>query len=130
MVIVIFIGMIILGFLALGLDVGYLFHEKRMAQAAADAAVVAAAEESSAGNSANEQVVANAMARLNGFDPSASVNPAIVTLKTPTSGSYAGGATYIEADVSKPIPTFFPIRVSARLYKPEHLCPGCCPAED
>lgn len=107
MVIVVFIGMIILGFLALGLDVGYLFHEKRMAQAAADAAVVAAAEESSAGNSANEQVVANAMARLNGFDPSASVNPAIVTLKTPTSGSYAGGATYIEADVSKPIPTFF-----------------------
>ena len=44
MVIVIFIGLFVLGFLALGLDVGYLFHEKRMAQAAADAAAVAAAE--------------------------------------------------------------------------------------
>ena len=53
MVIVIFIGLFVLGFLALGLDVGYLFHEKRMAQAAADAAAVAAAEESNSGNSSN-----------------------------------------------------------------------------
>ena len=107
MVVSVFIALFLLGFLALGLDVGYLFHEKRMAQAAADAAAVAAAEESSSGNTANEQTVANAMARMNGFDPSASVNPATVTLKTPTSGNYSGASTYIEADVSKPIPTFF-----------------------
>jgi hypothetical protein len=107
MVISIFLGIFVLGFLALGLDVGYLFHEKRMAQAAADAAAVAAAEESSSGNTANEQTVANAMAKLNGFDPGASVNPATVTLKTPISGNYSGSSTYIEADVSKPIPTFF-----------------------
>jgi hypothetical protein len=107
MVITIFLGIFLLGFLAMGLDVGYLFHEKRMAQAAADAAAVAAAEESSAGNTANEQTVANAMARMNGFDPSASSNPATVTLKTPNTGNYSGTSTYIEADVSKPIPTFF-----------------------
>ena len=107
MVIVIFIGLFVLGFLALGLDVGYLFHEKRMAQAAADAAAVAAAEEANSGNSSNEQTVANAMAKMNGFDPNASLNPATVTLKAPTSGSYTGSSSYIEADVSKPIPTFF-----------------------
>jgi len=107
MIIAVFLGMFLLGFLALGIDVGYLFHEKRMAQAAADAAAVAASEEASAGNSANEQTVANAMAKMNGFDPGASINPATVTLKTPTTGNYVGGSTYIEADVSKPVPTFF-----------------------
>jgi Flp pilus assembly protein TadG len=107
MVIVIFIGLFVLGFLALGIDVGYLFHEKRMAQAAADAAAVAAAEEGNAGNTSNEQAVANAMARMNGFDPGASLNPATVTLKTPTTGNYSGSASFVEADVSKPIPTFF-----------------------
>ncbi len=107
MVVVVFIGLFILGFLALGIDVGYLFHEKRMAQAAADAAAVAAAEEANSGNTSNEQTVANAMAKINGFDPGASVNPATVMLMTPTTGSYAGASTYIEADVSKPVPTFF-----------------------
>jgi Flp pilus assembly protein TadG len=107
MVVVVFIGLFILGFLALGIDVGYLFHEKRMAQAAADAAAVAAAEEANSGNNSNEQTVANAMAKMNGFDPGASVNPATVTLTTPTAGNYAGSSSYIEADVSKPVPTFF-----------------------
>jgi len=107
MVVCIFIGMFVLGFLALGLDVGYLFHEKRMAQAAADAAAVAAAEESNSGNVSNEQTVANAMAKMNGFDPNAAVNPATVTLKAPTSGNFSGSSSYLEADVSKPIPTFF-----------------------
>src|ERR1700734_198795 len=80
MLIVVFIGMFLLGFMALGLDVGLLFHEKRMAQTAADAAAVAAAEEASSGNPSNEQTVANAMAKMNGFDPNASLNPATVTL--------------------------------------------------
>ncbi|WP_348264683.1 pilus assembly protein TadG-related protein [Telmatobacter sp. DSM 110680] len=107
MVICIFLGLFLMGFLALGLDVGYLFHERRMAQAAADAAAVAAAEEANSGNSSNEQTVANAMARINGFDPNATINPATVTLRTPTSGNYSASSSYIEADVSKPIPTFF-----------------------
>jgi hypothetical protein len=98
-------GIFLLGFLALGLDVGYVFHEKRIAQAAADAAAVAVAEEASAGNPGNEQTVANAMAKLNGFDPSASVNPATVTIKAPTVGNYAGAPSYLEVDVSKPVPT-------------------------
>jgi Flp pilus assembly protein TadG len=107
MLIVAFIGLFLLGFVAIGLDVGYLFHEKRMAQAAADSAAVAAAEELSSANTANEQTVANAMAAANGFDPNASINPATVTLSTPSSGSYSGSASYIQAVVSRPVPTFF-----------------------
>ena len=107
MLVVVFISIFLLGFLAVGLDVGYLFHEKRGAQAAADAAAVAAAEESSAGNTSNEQNVANAMAKLNGFDPAANTNPATVTLSAPTTGNYSGSASYIQVVVSKPVPTFF-----------------------
>ena len=107
MLISVFVGLILLGFVALGLDVGYLFHEKRMAQSAADAAAIAAAEEATAGNSLNEQNAANAMAKMNGFDPGATNNPAIVNLSTPTSGNYSGASTYIQVTVSKPISTFF-----------------------
>jgi Flp pilus assembly protein TadG len=107
MLVVVFISIFLLGFLAVGLDVGYLFHEKRMAQAAADAAAVAAAEESSAGNTSNEQNVANAMARLNGFDPAASTYPATVSLSAPNTGNYSGSASFIQVVVSKPVPTFF-----------------------
>ena len=102
-----FFGLLSLGFLALGIDVGFLIHAKRMAQGAADAAAVAAAEEMSAGNTANEQTVANAMAKLNGFDTTLATNPATVTLSTPTSGSYAGSSSYIQAVVTQPIQTIF-----------------------
>ena len=100
-------AILVLGFLgARHVDVGYLFHEKRMAQAAADAAAVAAAEEGNAGNTSNEQAVANAMARMNGFDPGASLNPATVTLKTPDgTGNYSGiGEFFVEADVLQAYP--------------------------
>jgi len=103
----VFLGIVSVAFLALAVDVGYLLHAKRMAQAAADAAAVAAAEEQMAGNTANEQTVANAMAKLNGFDPGATTNPATVTLSIPSGGSYAGSTSYIEADVSKPVSTIF-----------------------
>jgi hypothetical protein len=102
-----FMGLILIGFAALALDVEYLFHEKRLAQAAADAAAIAAAEESAAGDTSDEQAAANAMAKLNGFDTTLAKNPATVTLTTPTSGNYAGSASFIQVVVSKPIPTIF-----------------------
>ena len=61
MVIVIFIGLFVLGFLALGIDVGYLFHEKRMAAGCSRCRQPwQPPEEGNAGNTSNEQVVANA----------------------------------------------------------------------
>jgi Flp pilus assembly protein TadG len=101
------LSLLLLGFAALALDVGYLFREKRMAQAAADAAALAAAEELNAGATGNEQTVANTMAKLNGFDNSLSTNPASVYVSAPTSGNYAGSSSYVQVVVTKPIPTFF-----------------------
>jgi Flp pilus assembly protein TadG len=99
------------GFIAMGVDVEYLFRAKRMAQAAADAAAVAAAEEY--GSSTNEQNAANAMAKFNGFDTTLATNPAVVTI-TPEQYSNYDGTTaslvqnsYVTVKVSQPIRTFF-----------------------
>jgi len=99
-----FMGVLAVAFIAFALDVGSLFREKRMAQAAADAAAVAAAEEVSAGASSNEQAAANAIAKMNGFDTTLATNPATVTLTTVSSPSFGSA---IQATVSKPIPALF-----------------------
>lgn len=107
MIMALLLGTFLFGFVALAVDLGSLFQAKRMAQSAADAAAVAAAERY--GSSTGQQTAAEAIARLNGFDTQASVNPATVRLNSPpTSGSYASGSSsYVEAIVSKPVPTFF-----------------------
>jgi hypothetical protein len=102
----VFLSLLGLGFMALAVDTGYFFREKRMAQSAADAAAIAAAEEATSGNSGNMQAVANAMAKMNGFDPSAASNPATVQLNSPPKyGIYAGISGYSEVIVSRRIPT-------------------------
>jgi Flp pilus assembly protein TadG len=98
-------GLLAFGFMAFALDAGTLFHAKRMAQSAADAAAVAAAEEVGYGNASNEQAVANAMAKLNGFDTTLAKNPATVTLSTPTTGNYTG--SYVQATVTMPVHTLY-----------------------
>jgi len=104
----IFLALVALGFMALAIDVGYFFREKRIAQASADAAAIAAAEESSAGDTTNMQTVANAVSKMNGFDPGAATNPATVQINNPPLyGSYASTSGYVEVIVSKPIPTMF-----------------------
>jgi Flp pilus assembly protein TadG len=108
-----FMGIVMLGFLALAIDIGYMFHEKRMAQSAADAAAVAAAEEDSySGDSSNAQSAANAVATLNGFNTSAASNPATVKLTSLTTGSYPSTSTtkptaWVQAVVTEPVPTLF-----------------------
>jgi hypothetical protein len=94
------------GFIAFGIDVQNLFQAKRQAQAAADAAAIAAAEEYPYGTDA-ENATATAVAKLNGFDTGAAINPATVTLTTPTGGNYNGSASYVQVLVSKPVTTFF-----------------------
>ena len=101
-----FLGMLALGFMALAVDTGYFFHERRMAQSAADAAAIAAAEEASAGATGNMQAVANAISKMNGFDPSAASNPASVQINSPPKyGSFAGSSGYTEVIVTRQIPT-------------------------
>jgi Flp pilus assembly protein TadG len=119
-----FLSLLALGFMALAIDTGYFFREKRMAQTAADAAAIAAAEESTAGDSGNMQAAANAMAKMNGFDAGAAMNPATVQINSPPKyGSYSGSSGYTEVVVTRQIPTlllgaFIPsksaLKVSAR----------------
>jgi hypothetical protein len=99
-------GTFLFGFIALALDGGNLLHKRRMAQAAADAAAVAASEEVVLADTSNEQAAANALATLNGFNTSASTNPATATISTPTYGNYAASG-YVQVIVSQPISTFF-----------------------
>ena len=86
-----FMGLLLVGFLAIAMDMGYIFHARRMAQAAADAAAIAAAEEG--GTTANAQNAANVAAKMNGFDTTLATNPATVTLSTSSSGLYSSAAT-------------------------------------
>jgi Flp pilus assembly protein TadG len=110
-VIVLFAGIVLLGLLAMALDVGYLFHEKRMAQAAAASA---AAEEYTYNNSlgAASTNAAYAAAAANGFDHNAAVNPASVNVSISSSGNYSNTSTsapttWTVVQVSRPIQTFF-----------------------
>ena len=102
----VFLGLVAIGFVGLAMDVGYLQQQRRRAQSAADAAALAAAYEMTSGYTANEQLVANAVAKQNGFDSGAATNPATVTLSAPATGNFSGAA-YVQATVSKPVPLLF-----------------------
>ena len=89
-----FLGMLMLGFLAFAVDVGFMFQQRRQAQAAADAAAVAAAEEMTASSSntitsTSTVNAANAAATANGFNTSLATNPAVVSLSQSGSGIYS-----------------------------------------
>ncbi len=102
-------SILLFGFVALGIDVGFIFHEQRMAQAAADAAAVAAAEAINTGNGNYEQTAADTMAKLNWGELDVTTNH--VKLNSPPSvGNYSSGSNannYVEAIVSQPIRTTF-----------------------
>ncbi|MGD0729684.1 MAG: pilus assembly protein TadG-related protein [Terracidiphilus sp.] len=113
-----FLGLLMIGFLAFAVDVGFMFQQRREAQAAADAAAVAAAEEMTASssntiNSTTTQNAANAAATANGFNTGLATNPAVVTLSQSNTGIYSnsgGGSvpnSWVTASVSKPVSTFF-----------------------
>jgi Flp pilus assembly protein TadG len=113
--IVLFLGTLMCLLLALAVDVGNLFHQRRMAQAAADAAALAAVEEVASGNSLSSGAVinaANVAATANGFNTGAATNPAVVTLASLSSGNYPSTAAtppanWVQANVQMPVKTFF-----------------------
>lgn len=111
-VMTLFLGTFLFGFIAMGIDVEAMFHAKRQAQAAADAAAIAGAEE--APNTTNERTAAVAVAKMNGFDNSLANFPAYVGVGAPSSGIYSGNSGYVEVVVSKPVPTFFASIVTHR----------------
>jgi hypothetical protein len=99
--------LVLLGFVGLAVDVGYLQFEKRRLQAAADAAAQGAAFQLAAHATADAtRTEAKYDSAKNGFTDGA--NGVTVTINLPpTSGNYTSGGYAAEAIVSQAIPTFF-----------------------
>jgi Flp pilus assembly protein TadG len=95
---------VLLGFMALAVDVGMLWTERRHMQTAADAAAIAGAAALLAGDDV-DTAGQNASA-LNSF--SNGKNTTTVTINNPPlSGTYAGNSNYVEAIVAQPQTAYF-----------------------
>lgn len=97
-------SLVLVGFVALSIDTGFLMAERRQAQNAADAAALAAAK-SIQDSMTSGQVSAAAVeyATLN-----AGVNPANVTVEwPPRDGDYQGDDQYVQVEVRKDVDRFF-----------------------
>lgn len=94
---------VLLGFLALAVDVGLLFHSRRTIQTAADSGAIAGAEEINYGDVTRaSQTDAARNGVMNGFQG------AVVTVNNPpVNGPFAGKAGYVEVIASQPQPTYF-----------------------
>ena len=95
---------LLMGFLALAVDVGMLFRERRQMQIAADAAAAAAALDFKYNNVASSARTAGKSSALaNGV-----TNTGYVTINTPpVNGPYASVSGYAEAIVQQPTSTYF-----------------------
>jgi len=98
---------LLLGFLALAIDVGILFRAKRNAQIAADAAAVAGALDYKYNSSVSSaQTAGAAAATANGVTNG--TGGAVVAINIPPKyGNYAGFDGFVEAVVTQPNSTFF-----------------------
>jgi len=96
----VFMALLGCGFMALALDVGNLYRERRIAQATANEAAMVAATEMGNGNTGLAQSAANAAAALNDVTAANAVNLTI----SPTTGNFQG--PYVIATVSFPVQTF------------------------
>ncbi len=93
----------LLGFVALAVDVGYLRYQKRQLQTAADAAALAGASELSYTDVVS---AAKTDSAANGFTDGS--NGATVTVNNPPlSGPHNGDSNYVEVIVSSAFSTFF-----------------------
>jgi Flp pilus assembly protein TadG len=127
-------SVVLMGFLALAVDIGLLWNERRAMQTAADAAAVAAAAALTDGDNVTTAGI-NA-ATLNSFI-NGSDNVTVTINNPPVSGAYSGNAAYVEAIVDQPQPTYFlralgytTVDVSTRAVSGEISGPACIYALD
>jgi hypothetical protein len=102
-------AIVLFGFVALAIDGGFFFQHKRRMQTAADSAAVAGAYEIRRDTEINQtalEVVARHDATLNGFSHG-SDNVSVAVFRPPTSGTYIGDNSYVEAIVTHQHRTFF-----------------------
>jgi Flp pilus assembly protein TadG len=100
---------LLLGFLGLAVDTGFLFHARRVAQTAADCAAIAGAAELNYGDYATAaQTAATQNGVTNGTNgATVSVNPSGTTVPSPLYGAYTGKAGYVEVIITVSQPTYF-----------------------
>jgi Flp pilus assembly protein TadG len=94
---------LLIGFLALAVDVGTLFRAKRLMQTAADSAAIAGAQEYPYGD---YQTAGRAAAAQNGVVVGTNGGDVTINAK-PLSGPFLNQLGYVEAIVSQSQPTFF-----------------------
>lgn len=99
--------LVLMGFLALATDVGFLFHDRREIQTAADGAAAAGALAAMNGATDGEiTTVADNAAALNGFTNSS--NGVTITVNTPPTSGFHQTSPYVEVDITQSsIPTVF-----------------------
>lgn len=97
---------IMMGFIGLGVEVGYWFSEKRSLQGAADAAAVSAAYSYANGNTTNSDLLTAATtdATRNGYT---STTDTIAAANPPGSGSYTADANAIEVTMTRNVSLIF-----------------------
>ena len=95
---------VLMGMVALTVDVGFLWSEKRHLQTAADAAAIAGATALRYNQSYSS--AANGASTLNGFTNSQS-GATVTVANPPTSGAFSGDTKYVEVIVKKVEPTWF-----------------------
>src|SRR5208282_4969055 len=125
---------ILLGFTALAVDMGYLYSTRRRMQTAADGAAIAGATALRDGESYTS--AADDVASFNGFTNSQ--NNVTVTVSEPTLPSpYPSDVTYVEVDISQTVPTYFlrvlgykSMKVGARAVSGAVAGPACIYALD
>lgn len=102
---VVALGLLLLGFAGLGIDIGYMRYEKRLQQTAADNAALSGAAELGFG-AGDVNPAGQHGAALDGFTDG--TNNVTVTINNPpTLGPHKGDSSYVEAYVAKIQPTFF-----------------------
>lgn len=100
------LGIVLMGFAGLGIDMGYMRYQKRLEQTAADSAALAGAAEYLYSTGTGYNAAAQHDATANGFTNG--VNNVTVTVKSPpTSGPHNGVAGYVQVTVAQVQPTFF-----------------------
>jgi len=114
---------LLIGFLALVVDVGYLLLTRNKMQIAADAAALVAAGSLSHGQDINAaQALALTATAANGFTNG--VNTTLITVAIPPGGieSFANDPTYVRVTVSQTTQTFFSVYIRHRKCTDVSIC--------
>ena len=97
---------VLLAFLGLAIDVGYVQFVKTRMQTAADAAALGAAQEIKASGTSGAAAAARADAGLNGFT-NGQRGVTVAVSNPPATGYYQADPTAVEVTISQTVPAFF-----------------------